>query len=88
MDPFFAGDTNVLKTYKFKYDEIVDFEREIAFQEIIKNAVSPLLSLSSRASSGAWASTSATRKRTSTSTRGRSTWPSRATASGTSSTST
>jgi len=40
-DEYFTGDDNVLKTYTFLYDDIVEFEQAIAWQGIVKDAVNP-----------------------------------------------
>ena len=42
LDPFFAGDDNVLKSYAFDFDEIVDYRQAMAWQEIQKTAVNPV----------------------------------------------
>jgi len=41
LDPFFEGDSNVLKSYSFDYDAIVDYQHAIAWQEIQKMAANP-----------------------------------------------
>jgi len=41
LDPFFAGDDNVLKSYAFDYDAIVEYKHAMAWQEIQKQAINP-----------------------------------------------
>ena len=45
LDPFFAGDDNVLKSYAFDYDEIVAYKHAMAWQDIKKQAVNPFHTL-------------------------------------------
>lgn len=41
LDAFFAGDTNVLKSYAFDYDMIIEWEQDMALQELKAQAVNP-----------------------------------------------
>jgi len=43
LDEFFKDDANVLKSYRFDYDLIVEFEQATAWQQIVEGALWPCL---------------------------------------------